>query len=666
MTDGLDTSAGSRESRSDSPSTGPVRLWLDAIETASAEEKDWRDAAQKAVKAYAGEKASSQREFNIFHANVEVIVPALYNSTPAPDVRRRFGDSDPAGKQVADVLERSLAYAVDAYDFDAVMTAAVKDMQVPGRGVVRVRYVPYLGDDGQSVAYQEVRCEHVPWQHFRHGPANDWQSVPWVAFEHFLERDEIEKLVGDEEAAKKVPLNYVSTKDQAKDDDKDKNSLFRRAKVWEIWDRREKKVRFICPDYTEAELKVQDDPLGLDGFFPIPRPLQAIWQTDRLVPVTPLSIYADLVEELNEITRRITRLVKQLRPRGGYPGNADTDMQKLADAEDGEMIPYTSADLLAFATSNSGIEKMLIWWPLEPIVKALQTLFLQREATKQTIYEVTGIADVLRGSTDPNETLGAQELKAQFGSIRIQRQQFEVQRFAADLFNMKAEVVAGHFTPEVLSMMTGIQMQPESIELMRADKLRSYRVDIESDSTIRGDLIRNQKVMAEFLNGTAQFVSSITPLVQTSPGALPAAVALYAAFARQFKLGKSAEDELEKLTQATQQPQEPPPDPNAEKAKAEMEGLKMKQAAEAQSMQLKGQADQQKNAADMQMLQARMAAEQERMALDRQMAEADLQMKTLELQIKHEEHRLKMEEMTLAHQIKMAELAAPKPQGAMQ
>jgi len=36
---------------------------------------------------------------------------------------------------------------------------------------------------------------------------------------------------------------------------------------------------------------------------------------------------------------------------------------------------------------------------------------------KQTIYEICGIADIMRGDSDPRETLGAQKIKAQFGGL---------------------------------------------------------------------------------------------------------------------------------------------------------------------------------------------------------------------------------------------------------
>jgi hypothetical protein len=53
--------------------------------------------------------------------------------------------------------------------------------------------------------------------------------------------------------------------------------------------------------------------------------------------------------------------------------------------------------------------------------------------------------------------------------------------------------------------------------------------------------------MVSFVQGTAQYAQAMGPLIGLNPGLMPAAVQLYAAFARQFKLGKQAEDELERL-----------------------------------------------------------------------------------------------------------------------
>ena len=637
-----------------------VKFWLDQIERSSSDEKDWRADAEKAENTYSAKDGAENVDFNIFHANVETTVPALYNSTPIPDVRRRFADKDPTGKVVSDIIERSLSFCVDAYDFDGTMVSAIKDSEVVDRGVVRVRYVPHLTTEGDDVAYAEVNCEHVLWKDFRRGPARSWGELPWLAFRHYLSKDEIEKLIAGNEKPiliDDVPLNYSSDGTATRQDKDAKADVFRRGMVWEIWDRESKKVLFICQDYHERVLKSEDDPLELTGFFPVPKPLMAIEQTSTLVPVTPLKIYSRLVDELNTVTKRITKLVKTLRPRGMYGGHGQ-DVEAASKADDGELVPAT--DIQAFLQAG-GLEKLIAWFPLDPTTKAIQVLYEQRERIKQTIYEVTGIADILRGSTDPNETLGAQQLKAQWGSLRIQRRQSEVARFARDLFGIKAEIIASKFSWQQLSMMTGIELptqeqkqmamqaaqqgqqlppevqkaisgpsQEEVMQLLQNDIARNYRVDIESDSTIRNDLSRNQQAMNTFLAGTAQFAQAMGPIIMTDPAMKPLVMEIYGSFARQFKLGRQAEDAIEAATEQAQKTADQPPPPSPEQQKME--------------------AEKQKQAADMEMAQQKHGMEIEKMQLGLQIEREKLNLKREEMDMQREKMALDMQ----AHQQKMA------------
>lgn len=653
-----------------------VKLWLDQIQRSGTDEKDWRDDAEKAEDIYKSKDGSRNREFNIFHANIETIVPALYNSTPIPDVRRRFADKDPIGKVVSDIIERSLSFEVDTYDFDGMMHATIKDSEITDRGVARVRYIPYFAGEGdqETLSYAEVTCEHVPWRDFRRGPGRFWGEVPWEAFRHYLSKDEIAKLIGGTDInIEDIPLNYSSDGSTDKKEQDPKADVFKRGMVWEIWDKDSKKVLFICQDYHERVLKTEDDPLQLTKFFPTPKPLQAIEQTASLVPVTPLRIYEALVDELNVVTKRITKLIKSLRPRGLYGGNP-LDMKAVSEADDGELAPAT--DAMAFM-QNGGLDKVIHWFPLDPTTMAIKTLYEQREAIKQTIYEVTGIADILRGSTDANETLGAQQLKAQWGSLRIQRRQSEVARFARDLFELKAEIIATKFDWPLLSKMTGIELpsheqkqtiqglmqqvqqaqqagqqippqiaqqaegaqkimsqpsQEEVMALLQDDISRNYRIDIESDSTIRNDLTRNQQTMNLFLQGTAQFGQAMGPIIMADAAMKPVVMEIYGAFARQFKLGRQAEDAIEAATEQAQKTkdQPPPPDPKveAEKAKAEHE--------------------KQMHALDMQAKQAEIDGKLKLM-------NAQIQMKERELQLKEQEIALKEREMAVNMQIKERE-----------
>jgi hypothetical protein len=677
-----------------------VRMWMDAIHIAGKQEETWRKQAEETVKIYrAGSKSRAENPdggdmaFNILFANVETVVPTVYNSTPIPDVRRRYDDEDKVGKQVSDLIERAISYSVDSYDFDHGMKFVTKDMELVGRGLARVRYTPYFSEG--EVVHEESNCEHVQWKSFRRGPGNTWEDVPWVAFELKLTRDQIKKL--NEKLAKKIELDACI--DGYKDDGETPADLFKRATVWEIWDKEGGEVIFIAESYKEDVLVRDKDPLGLSGFFPTPRPAYAIECTDSLTPVIPYSTYRDQAEELERVSRRINALVEALKAKGVYDGRM-TELPRLSEADDNELIAVESA---ANYLDGAGLEKAIAWWPIETISRVLKELYVQREQIKQTIYEITGLSDILRGQTDPNETLGAQELKAQTGSMRVQTKQAEIQRFARDLFRLKAEIIATKFSWETITTMTGInfpsqeqkqtaqqqyqmaQQQAQSTgqqppppppefekmmslpsreeveQVLRNDTMRGYRIDVESDSTIRADMTRNQNNMNLFLQGTAQYASAMGPIVQLDPQLMPTVIEVYSAFARTYKLGKQAEDALDKLSdkgkQMAENPAPKPPDPKleAEKAKAEREAAKgkmdmeLKQAENAMKMQLMDKEMEIKER-ELALKQQELAMKEREMALDAQMAERKA---TIDAQAM--EHKAALNERTAMMQTEGAE-----------
>lgn len=667
-----------------------IRQWLEAIDLSEDEEKDWRDTADRACDTYRGGSPRSSsvtlnsnlNTFNIFHSNVETLVPALYNSTPIPDVRRRFNDDDPLGKEVSEIFERSLSYQIDAYDFDQAMLSAVRDMAITSRGIIRVRYEPSFDTDGM-VAYEQTNCEYVPWRGFRRGPGKSWKDVPWIAFENFLSRSEVEGLLeGEKDKArilKELKFSYsAEPKKEAEQQGENLSVLAARARVWEIWDKDNRKVHFISPDYTSRRITSVDDPLGLKDFFPIPRPLAAIVAPDSLVPITLLQVYETLLEELNIVQRRIMKLTAQLRPRGWYAGLQASFKEGMA-ADDGELVPLEGME--SFITQGKGLDSAITWFPLDPIINALQQLVEQRERIKAAIYEVTGLSDIVRGASDPDETATAQNLKSQWGSLRIQRMQADVARFARDLFRLKSEIMANKFSFDTFMLMTGLKFpteqekqqaqqmlqmgqqqlgnQPGAMQIpglaekakelqeiiekpsreqieqaIKNDAVRGFRVDIESDSTIRGDVQRNQEQMALFLQGTAQYLSAVGPLVQE--GAMPQDLALeiFSAFTRSFRLGKQAEDALDRLAdQARKGAQQPkPPSPEELKMQIERERLdldKQKMQMELQMKQAELELEKQKAATEMQLEQAK--AEQE-LKLKEMELQHDMQIKAQEAQ----------------------------------
>ncbi len=577
---------------------GVVSRWQMEIDLASKDEKFWRDRARDVNARYRDEKDSkgntstagryqSQNRFNILYSNIQTICPALYNQAPKPDVRRRYRDADETGKNIADVMERALSFTMDEENFDNYMKLAVKDSQLSGRGVTRVAYKAAFGkaeeidaaEGGEEVDVlerEEVCWEHVNWSDFRRGPGRIWDEVQWIAFRHTFDQDELEENFPD--TWKDIPLDYSPSGVDGDDKGDPVSDTFKRAIVWEIWDKKKREVVFMCPGLAERPCKTVEDPLTLKDFWPIPRPLYAAEYTDSLIPVEPFRYYEDQADELDVLTRRISGVIDACKVRGIYDSTI-SEMANIMDSSETQLVPAT--DVLPLMQAG-GLEKAVWIWPIEKIASVLVHLYTQREAVKTIIYEITGIADIMRGSSAASETLGAQQLKAQFGTMRLDDMRREVQRYARDLVRMAAEIIAEQFSPETMQIMTEVklptaeekmqaqmmaqqlqaQQQPipdqlkemlesptwdECLQILRDDQQRAYRIDIETDSTIAGDQAQEQKNITELLIGISSFIQNAGPAVAAGYLPLAAAKALLMTSVRRFKMGREVEDALDMI-----------------------------------------------------------------------------------------------------------------------
>jgi len=457
-------------------------------------------------------------------------------------------------------------------------------------------------------------------------------------------------------------------------------------------------------------IKKVNDPLGLTRFFPIATPVQAIEVTGRLTPVNPFSIYSKLADELDRTTKRINVITKQLKVKGFY-AISPTDLQAVLDADDNEFTPISDGEIWA---KNGGLQNAIMFWPVERLIIVLKELYALREQTKQAIYEITGISDIVRGASKATETLGAQQIKSQWGSLRIQKMQRMMERAARDLFVMMAEIIPEKFSPETLQKMTDIQLIPtqqdlqpvpqpqvpqgappemaqqaaqevqqaeqarmlklkhlEMIQALMKEKLSAYyRIDVETDSTIKADLSRQKAEASEFMTAASGYFTAVGPLVQQ--GVLPpdVAVEIFSSFSRMFNLGKSVEDALDSLiATAKQKASEPaPPDPAA--AAGQAEDAQRQKESEQRMAEVKGKLDALAIEGQIKQDQARakIQAETEERAnrLRIEMMEAEtanakarqeIEAKNLDLQIKIVELRIKEVELAQKQQQPMGLMA---------
>jgi len=638
---------------------GIVKRWIAELDLASSAESDWRKEAKEILDLYDG-KQTKLNSFNILWSNTETLRPAVYNSTPQPDVRRRFRDPDPVGKVASTILERSLSYQIDDYDFDSEIQDTVLDVLLQGRGVARVLYEPHFvnvtpdaitpadragayqeppqdeakegepaaSSDAQNVAIepyekiagQDARCAHVQWDDYRHGPGKRWGDVPWHAFRHeFTQEMVIEKF--GRAIAEKLTYSQGSESERLIED-KTTRQIFKVCEAWEIWDSDTKRCLFVAPSYKDAPLSVVPDPLKLRQFFPLPRFLRAIENSRTLIPTPLYRMYKEQAEELDRVSARINKVVSALRVRGAYSSHVP-EAANILGADDNEMTAVENVSLIA---ESGGLDKLIWIMPIEKLAQVLEHLYAARDQIKQAIYEITGIADVLRGSTNPNETLGAQKLKSQWGSLRIQKIQKEVQRYIRDLLRLKAEVISEHFTAEQLQVMTSVQLPGEQekmqaqmavkqaqqqqqpvppqveeimrkpswddiVTLLRSDQMRQYRVDIETDSTVADTINQDMQGLAEVMDAIGRVIAGSGQAIQS--GMLPVDVVkeICLTISRRARLGSALEDAIESIKPpAPSQPEQAPPDNSLQIAQIQAQNKQqiadMQERAETQRSQM--------------------------------------------------------------------------------
>lgn len=614
---------------------GKYRRWIVEIEQADQWCNNWYQTAQRCLDRYRDERknASSsddgERRINIFWSNVSTLQPALYARRAKPVVERRFKDADPIGRTAAEVLERAVTFATDSDQFDEVIKQARDDRLIVGRGTAWLRYVPHfekmqpptpsegvgITDDaseyeaetpeepGDMLVFEEVAHDYVAWRDFLMSPAKTWREVRWVARKVQMTRAELIERFG-EEIGNAVPLNARLRQDNPDTPEaRFRDGMAARAEVYEIWDKAERKVCWIAKGH-EAPLDEREDPLRLREFFPCPKPLFATLTTDSLIPRPDFLFYKDQANDLDDVTHRLSKLTEACRVSGVFDASQDASLGRLfQEGDDNRLIPVNT---WAAFSEKGGLRGVMDFVPLDGVIATIRELTGREQALKAQIYEITGISDIVRGYSAPSETATAQQIKGQFAALRLQEQQAEVARFARDLIAMTAEIIAEHFQPQTIALMSGLQEQaPEfqqafmpAVELLRQDAMRSFRIEIETDSTIAIDEQGDKQAATEFLAAMGNYMASSLPMAQQAPELLPVVGQGAVFLARRFRAGRQLEGAIEQAFQALeqraqqmaqQQQQQQQPDAAMMKAQADQQRLTMEGEIKGRELMLREQ-----------------------------------------------------------------------------
>lgn len=691
--------------------------WLNMLAEARTADDSYHSKCDTIDKLYADLETladvKSDRQFQIFWANLEVLKPSIYSRPPVPVVTSRFRDRKELPRRTADILERALISDFEADDLHDTLMLVRDDLAMSARGVA---WVEMKDRDGLDVP----SARHVDRKDFRHGAARKWSEVPWVAKRDFLTRKQFRKRFPD------APTTTVFEKREGQDGKK--------AEVWELWHKDDEAVVWVAPGAPDV-LDEKEPFLNLVGFFPCPRPAYGTLKRATMTPVPDFVYYRDQVEEINEMTARIAALSESLRLRGVYPaGNADVAaaIEAAFARQDNQALLIPVNSMAALGTGS--MKDAIVWLPVRDVAEVIVQLLQLRRQLIEDVYEITGISDIMRGSTDAQETLGAQELKSQYGSVRIQDRQAEIIRVARDITRMKAEIMAEEMSIGDLLMMAQVddlptnadlakqaepikaqlqqmvqaaqeQMQglvqmpsqpgpngeppadpqqaaqqieaqvQEAIaplqaqlkelsetvtqeqvgELLKDQKIRPFVLEIETDSTIRPDEAAEKGKRVEYMGALGPLMQQGIQAMQMAPQLGPFVAESIRFVASAFRAGRQMEDAIDDLAEGFASYQPPAPegeDPEAGKAAAEAEMAKAQaaqQTAEAKSQEAQASAQATQMAA-----QSKAQESAAKVAVAQQQVEIDAQSAQIDMQRMMAE----MQDATERHRLDMEKIKA--------
>ena len=298
-----------------------------------------------------------------------------------------------------------------------------------------------------------------------------WPEVTMVWRRVYMDREKVTKRWGKEKADK---LEYEVRQDHQMGSSTQKDELEPQAMIHEIWDKEKRQAIWLAKE-EKCLLEQGEPPLAFRNFFPCPEPVYGTKATGSLVVTPDYRYYQDQAEEIDDLTQKISDLTQWLRLKGFYaggPSSEGTDAIEEALKMEGNQILVKVESWAAFA-EKGGVRGLIEWMPLDVMAKAFNDAVVVRTQLINDVYQLTGISDILRGETDPNETLGAQQIKAQTGSRRQSTAQKDIARFARDLAEMVGEVIAEVFQPETMTAMSGLDLttQPPPEMVMQVRQL---------------------------------------------------------------------------------------------------------------------------------------------------------------------------------------------------
>ncbi|MBP5215504.1 MAG: hypothetical protein J6039_02990 [Alphaproteobacteria bacterium] len=480
--------------------------WQNKISRAEKKYADYYDLIGEIREYYRNTRRRNKQ--NIFWSSVETLKPFLYFKQPTPFIVRNRKSGDESENLAAIIMERALLWNMKQFDFDSVIKYARNDFLLSGMGILWEQYNPTFYPVGNEFLkkHEQVDTVYVSPVTFLADTekVNVWEDVSWIARKTSLTLSEAAENFSEE------IFEYLNSRfgDEAM------------ITVYEIWDKDSKCIYYLSPEYPLDFLEVYEDTLHLTGFFPCPKPIMATLTNDGIIPIPDYVEIKSLLDELDGVNNRMRLTMQALKVSGCY----DNSFPELANILDKDVTLVSLSDFQKLKDAG-GIRGIMEFAPIEQYVSALTVLAERRQTLVNSIYEVTGVSDIMRGVSDSKDTATAVVKKTNFGTLRNQDRQNDMQRFLKDLLRIKAEIICEQFSGEfLLSFLSDEERKDmdkaiQAVKILKTSKLKGMIIDLETDGCydIAGEEERTMKV----LNNINEIIVKAFGLVSEQPALLP-------------------------------------------------------------------------------------------------------------------------------------------------
>jgi hypothetical protein len=588
---------------------------------------------------------SDSKRYNVFWANTQTLRPLVFSKLPKPNIAQRFLDENEVAKIASEMMERVVSLYLNDTDAEDVIGKCRDDYLVGGRGVARVCYDPEEviemedGTEEFDPTDKKCRIEYWPWEDFRMSTEKEWTKVRWIAFRHYKTREELIEDFGPKGKAVSLNKSRLDSLDKPNE-----SEIFKMAEVWEIWDKEAEEVIFATLGGDGVLLSKEEDPYKLRGFFPIPAPLGSRSDPRSLIPIPLYRYYKSQAEELNQVDARIKSLIQQCKATGIYNSIAEgSDIEALFNGEDGTFTPLKgtgglqkASDMVLFKPLQeiiltirelqqhkieiinairdiTGISDIVRGVSMasetataqqlkgnfaisriQPLQKEIE--FWSRDLIRMLIemtvenYSIEELVEMTSLKIVDINTIAAQ------AQDRLRLLMMEAQRQIdlndpdaqekMDMLKQQAEKGFKETMKGPLEALKGYAATPEQIQeiaaLIKNDKMRTFSIDVETDSTIRIDQQQEKQDRIEYITAISNFSSAFFPLVQ-SQIITPEAFQQFLMFvSKPFKVGRNVE---EALSTKDQQPEEKQPSAEEMLAQAQIQLEQQRLQLDAQKIQ---------------------------------------------------------------------------------